>query len=1021
VRRALWSGVRKILQWLTMGVALLSFLLFVVQLRDSPMEPIQRRVVALEVPKSGIVRNAELSVSVVARNGSTASAFADAGPPQNSKPLAQADIHAYWQRDRDFLDAGQVTTNSAGQAVLRSLPQGVVWVLAEAPGYARTSAQVILEAGKRSITLSLEPSQALDVTVSDENGQPLKRATVLVNGHDPLPFGALTGEDAVAHFRRLGAPPWRVKASAPGYESVTRTGVTGDLRLALRRLGALILRVERASGGPAVNARVDIAGSTLWPARSVRTDAQGNASIRGLLAGSFDLRATLDTEVSRTELGVSLKRGEEREVVLRLVPGRFTTLHVTDGEGDDAPPVSDAAVVVAESGLASFPLRGRTGAQGVVRLGPIAPGPATASASAPEFVGGSTVAVPESLDSDLRIALIRGAAITGRVVDIHGHGIAGATLEVVGTDQLGLPIAETPTLRALRTAHFDWSLAAGTPLLPMGELGVMPGPIPAIPGAAAGVADWVLPGTESLLGGANTSTRGLAGALSAASATEFEPWVSRGNGGFRVHPVTPGRVRVIVRHPEYVEGVSDAVMLVPGGDSEVKIVLREGGRIEGRVVDDHDMPVGGARVDLAALKGTTARTTVTADDGSFAFAAVPFEITLTVQRTTEEVQRLAVRKSVTLREGVRETIVIVLPAARGVVQVFVCDEQGQPLENAEVQVTSLAADTPLKRTSFTNPEGKVAVSDARGLSLRVRADLPGYVPVSQSFESAGEVLQVVLRRGVLVVGRVTAVRGRVNVANAQVTLVSQGLRRIASTDTEGRWTIRDVAPGPVRVIAQHPEFALAETNAAVASTGRDDRPFELPALDLPEAGEVSGIVLDKHGKPVTGARVAPYAVPSYLAVGQLPPTMVLTKQDGRFELKGVSAGRATLHALAPSVGRGTSAPFEVFAGRDTRDIVIRLSTASSDETVSTSGYSLAITLGEQGSEIVVASVAPGSEAERGGIAPGDTLVAIEGVRPVSMADARARLSGPTGTDVLIEVHREGNPIRLRVAREAVRH
>jgi protocatechuate 3,4-dioxygenase beta subunit len=1012
--------VRKVLHWITVSIGLLAFLLFVAQLRDSPTQSIRRHVTALEVPKSGVLRDAELSVIVVVRDSAVTSESPDAGPPKDRERLARAELHAYWQRDREFLDAGHATTNRHGEATLRALPHGVLWVLAEAPGYARTSTQLALEPGKRSVTIGLEPARSIEVTVTDEQGQPLKRATVLVTGHDPLPFGALSGDDAVARFVRLGAPPWKVKASAPGYESVTRAGVAGSLSIALRRLGALIVRVEHASGAPAVNAQVDIAGSTLWPARSVRTDARGSALIRGLLAGSFDLRATLDTEVSRTELGITLKRGEEREVVLKLQAGRFANLHVTDGEDENAPPVPDAAVVVAESGLSSFPLRGRTGRAGTVRLGPIAPGPATASASAPDFVGGSTIAIPESLDSELRIALIRGATLTGRVVDVHDHPVAGASIEIVGTDQVGLPIAETPALRALRTAHFDWSLAAGTPLLPMGELGVMPGPIPPIPGASPGVSDWVLPGTESLLGGANTSTSGLAGAMSSAHFAEFEPWVSRGDGSFRAHPVTPGRLRAIVRHPEYVEGVSESVMLAPGAEADVKVVLHEGGRLEGRVVDDRDFPVGGARVDLAALKGTTARTTVTADDGSFAFAAVPLEITLTVERPSEDTQRLAVRRTVTLREGNRETVVIVLPSARESIDVTVADEQGQPLENVELQVTSLSAEVPLKRTSFTNAEGQVTLSDARGLALRLRADLPGFVPTSQSFEAAGEALHLVLKRGVVITGRITAIRGRRNVSNAQVTVVSQGQRRTVVTDGDGRWTLRDVAPGPIHVRVEHAEFAAAESDATATATGRDDRPCEVAPIDLPDAAEVSGVVLDKNGNPAPGARVAPYPVPAYLVIGNLPSTMAVTNHEGRFALKGIGAGKLTLHAYAPSVGRGSSAPFEVIAGREARDVTIKLGPSVGDEGASASGFSLAITLAEPGTEISIASVAPGSEAERAGVMIGDTLVSIEGMHPASLADARARLSGPEGTDVLLELQRQGNSVRLRIAREPVR-
>jgi hypothetical protein len=333
----------------------------------------------------------------------------------------------------------------------------------------------------------------------------------------------------------------------------------------------------------------------------------------------------------------------------------------------------------------------------------------------------------------------------------------------VGTDEVGLPVVETPALRALRSAHFDWSLTRGAALLPAGELGVMPGPIPAIPGAAADLGDWGYRGTESPMGGANASAAGLSGATSGFGLSELEPWVSRSDGTFRAHPVTPGRLRAIVRHPEYVEGISDVVTLAPGGIAEVKVILHEGGRLEGRVVDDRDFPVGGARVDLAAIKGTTSRTTVTADDGSFAFAAVPLEITLTVERPSSESQRTAVRRSLTLHESKRETVVIVLPAERESVLFSVTDEQGKPLENAELQVTSLSPEIPLKRTNFTNVDGQLTVADARGLALRLRCELPGFVPASQTVDVATENLHVVLRRGVVVTGRVTSVRGRRNV------------------------------------------------------------------------------------------------------------------------------------------------------------------------------------------------------------------------------------------------------------------
>lgn len=1009
--------VRQVLRWLTVGIAALAFLLFVMRLRDTKTTPVHSKVTAPSVPDAGVTRDGELLLTIIERESKAPNEKSDAATPSPEKPIANAKVRVFWQKDREYFDAGQAKTDKGGKATLRSLPRGVLWVLAEADGYARSSSQLIIEGEKRELSLALEAAHSLDVTVTDEQSQPLKQATVLVTGHDPLPFGALTGADAVARFQRLGRAPWTVKASAPGYESVTRAGVSGPISIVLRRLGTLIVRVERAAGGPAVGAQVMVAGTTLWPARSVLTDKHGSVLIRGLLAGSFDLRATLGDEVSRTELGIELKRGDEREVVLRLEPGRFANVHVTDGEEDSAPPVPDAAVVIAESGLSSFPLQGRTGSDGRVRMGPMARGPATASASAKDFVGGSTVAVPERAEAELRIALVRGATLIGRVVDIHDHVIAGATVEIVGTDEVGLPVAETPALRALRSAHFNWSLTHGSTLLAAGELGVMQGPIPAIPGAASELGNLGFSGAEALVGGGTTPNSGLAGA---AISSDLDPWVSRSDGTFRAHPVTPGRMRAIVRHPEYVEGISDVVTLTPGGVAEVKVVLHEGGRLEGRVVDDRDFPVGGARVDLAAVKGTTVRTTVTADDGSFAFAAVPLEVTLTVERPSADSQRAAVRRSLTLHEDKRETVVIVLPAEREAVQFKVTDEHDNALENAEVQVTSLAPEIPLKRTNFTNAEGLLSVPDARGLSLRVRCDLPGFVPASRTVDAASEMIRVVLKRGVVVTGRITSVRGRRNLQGAIVTVISEGQRRVALTNDEGQYTIRDVAPGAVHLHVEHDDFAAVDRDSVVKTTGRTDRAFELEDIDLAEPGEVSGLVLDRNGNPVGGARVATYPVPAYLAAGTLPTTMVVTRHDGRFTLKSVPAGTLTLHAYAPSVGRGSSTPVEVIAGRETRDATIRLTSNSGDDVPTGQTANVAITLAEQSGAITVASVAPGSEAERAGIIAGDALVAVEGIRPESLGDARSRLAGSDGSDVLLEFLRGGSPFRLRLAREPVR-
>ena len=114
---------------------------------------------------------------------------------------------------------------------------------------------------------------------------------------------------------------------------------------------------------------------------------------------------------------------------------------------------------------------------------------------------------------------------------------------------------------------------------------------------------------------------------------------------------------------------------------------------------------------------------------------------------------------------------------------------------------------------------------------------------------------------------------------------------------------------------------------------------------------------------------------------------------------------------------------DVSSGRTTRGVRIQLAPQGTPDTSLAPG-SVAIGLGERGSapnlEVIVVSVAESSEAERAGVETGDVLAALDGVRPTSMADARARLSGQPGSDIVLELTRASVTLRLRVLREAIR-
>jgi protocatechuate 3,4-dioxygenase beta subunit len=921
-------------------------------------------------------------------------------------PLASAQVRVFWEQQRRYFDAGRGVTDDSGKVTVRRVPRGRVWILAEATGHARASTQVVVEAVPREVTVQLQAATRLAVKVTDEAHAPLADATVLVTTSDPLPFGALTDANGSVTLDRLGRAPFTVKASAPGYESVTRSGVSGAVELSLRRLGSITVRVVLADGKPAPGASVEIGGATLWPARSASADAAGVCRISGLLPGSYDLRATQEQLVSRVLMGFLLARGEDQTVTLTLEPGRFITALVTDGSGPNPHLVSNADVVLAEEGLSSFPLRGRSGTDGKVTLGPISAGPATLSGRAPEFVGSAVVAVPDVATEPVRLPLLRGGTLIGEVVDARGFPVDGASIEIIGQDSAGLPIAETPQLLRFRRSHFSWALAGPPALISAGELGVMPGPIPPIPGSNAALAAAALDSAAQPLD----------------ADEELLPWATDSGGRFRAAPVTPGRVRALVRHPDFVEGVSDAVTLLPGGEASVKVTLLRGGSLEGRVRDDRDNPVENAEIEVVAERGTFQRATVTASDGSFAFTALPREVVINVRRA-ENPTRIAKRIPLGVEEGTKQTLDITLPALREPIAVTVLDDEGHGIELAEVNVLSLDPASPLRTTGFSDGKGHLDIADALGLPLRISVQAPGFArqALVVGAKDAKAALELRLSRGALVRGRVTALRGRRGVEGAFVVLSSQGLRKTASTNGDGDYQIADVALGPVQLRVTHPDFAEGELSAVVESPGRRDRAFELSPVDLEEPGAVTGEVRDERGDPVPGARVAVGRAPSYLPAGALPRGVAVTDANGAFSLQGLRSGASTIDVFSPDRGRG-SARVEVQANR-TQEVRITIKPSGSEQDPFAPG-GVAITLGERGAgealEVVVVTVAENSEAERAGLLPGDVVTAVNDAKPASMHDARSRLSGPLQSDVVVSVNRSGATQRFVVLREAVR-
>ena len=897
--------------------------------------------------------------------------------------------------------AGERWAKSDG-ASFDGLPAGEAWVVGYGDGKARAAASISLEPGETAVALQFQPAAALAITIVDDAGNPVDLAEISLSTSS-LEHRARTAAEGLANLERLPPGPWTIAINAPGYSPANKVGVypeDGPLTFKLERLGGFSVQVLDVDGEPAAYAEVLIAGPSLWPARVATTNADGLLEITGLQGGVYDLKARKDDTVSQTSLSVLLPKGTLLEHTIKLEEGRYLVVTVTDGprraDGVDPKPVEDAGILVVEDGLSAFPIETKTGATGVATVGPLASTEVTVSARAAGFV--PRTATPEDVEDDrITIALLRGGALVGNIRNERGFPVDGATVEVFGTDTDGMPIHETSDRSTFGEDLFAFSLSGPVPLLPRGELGVMPGPVPPIP-HASGLIDEPAP------------SDGLA------------PWVTDRWGDYRATPITPGRVQVLVRHPEYTETITDVMTIAPGSETKLNLVLMRGGAIEGRVLEEDRMAVVSARIEIAALEGTHQQVTYTTDDGSFSAAGLPSTVLVTVYRGSS-LADVAARMEVEVKRDARTKLEIILPRLRDPTVMRFVDRQGHPVPRAEVRVQSLDLATVLVRTLFTDDDGLVEVPNARGLPLRVIAERPSYATYFDTLTEASRKHEFTLDAGRVLRGIITGRGGRVKLESAHVALYTLGNVFHVHTDEDGAFEQVDLGTGRIRVVVRHDDYAKVQR--VIQFDGDVSRPTEIEPIDLMLAGSVEGTVVDDAGEPIAGARVGLDAVPTFLPIGRLPSDLAQTDADGRFLLKGLPSRLITLEAYGPDHGRGRLADIDVREERVTRKVEIVIPEQGYEPRKVLASGSLALTLSQRAGKVIVLHVPEGGQAEYAGIEPEDQLVSIGGKTIDSIETARDKLGGPLSEDVIVELSRAVSesrnlPITVRVRRESVR-
>lgn len=184
--------------------------------------------------------------------------------------------------------------------------------------------------------------------------------------------------------------------------------------------------------------------------------------------------------------------------------------------------------------------------------------------------------------------------------------------------------------------------------------------------------------------------------------------------------------------------------------------------------------------------------------------------------------------------------------------------------------------------------------------LYVRCEHPQFATMVAEVPQDGSQLDLVMAPGFELIGFVTNA-DRAPVANARVALESvPGEQRrvvVAMTGPDGRYLFRNIAAGPVRVVARHPSWQpIAEPAFVVGESPRLDLAFVRPAM-APLRGRVLAAATQT---PIAGATIE--LLPPNQKLGLVDGIAAQSAADGAFLLTGLARGTMRMVVRHPEYG-----------------------------------------------------------------------------------------------------------------------
>ena len=607
-------------------------------------------------------------------------------------------------------------------------------------------------------------------------------------------------------------------------------------------------------GKPVANATVGIRGDAIGGALEVTSDGSGAFHVPDLPEGRYQVYAWREALAARAVRVNRLGAGPFAPVELRLEAGAIVVGRVIDrGEGTGLV----AAVELRPSGDDQAPRYARSGADGVFRIEGVPNGKWIADAFAPGYTSPGGVEL-EAGKGVPELALERGAAIEGRVVDASGRPIAGASVRALASQ-----IEFSADVDQDRLRRFSGRSAAPPPtataasadpqLISRGELGVMVGPIPPLPlpgEQVARPAAVIDPKAASVLVGEPPP-------LAVTDPSRASIWTTGTDGRYRIRGIARGKVTALAIAANFAEGRSREVALGAGElVTDVDIVLGAGTFVVGRVSDQHGDPVAGAEVSAEPEVGAPVENFTDAD-GAYRIGPVSGKLVLRVTAYGHVEVRvpldLATSTGTTAGEH-REDIV--LETADATLAGTVVDSTGIAVAGAHVEVVAGPGEG---RGATTSGDGMFSIAMLPRGHLRVRVAQAAYPTQELDAVSSttGERVRLVVELGGAVEGVLLDARTGAPLASTTITASGPaGFNADASTASNGLWKLGPLAAGHWRLTVQLPGYMTlvrdVDVPAASSPGGTSVRDVR---LEIQRGALIGGTVRDSRGERVAGAHV----------------------------------------------------------------------------------------------------------------------------------------------------------------------